>query len=57
MKTRKQKHESSKEIKEKLEKAKIAIFTSFAQVGAKGLNVAEGQGGAEPDCEFLTGRN
>ena len=48
MKTRKQKQESFSRIKEKLAKAKIAIFTSFApastglggQVGAKGLNVA-----------------
>lgn len=40
MKTKQQKQASFKEIKEKLAKAKVAIFTSFAQAGTKGLNVA-----------------
>ena len=40
MKTRKQKHERSKEISEKLSRAKVTIFTSFAQTGSKGLNVS-----------------
>lgn len=40
MKTRTQKSDSLKEIKRKLAKAKITIFTSFAQKGQKGLNVS-----------------
>ena len=41
MKTRAQKQDSLKEIQDKLAKSKITIFTSFAQQGAKGLNVTE----------------
>lgn len=41
MKTRKQKSESFKVIKDKLARSKITIFTSFAQQGSKGLNVTE----------------
>ncbi len=40
MKTKAQKQASLKEIKDKLAKAKVTIFTSFAQIGSKGLNVA-----------------
>lgn len=40
MKTKAQKQTSFKEIKDKLAKAKVAIFTSFAQAGSKGLNVS-----------------
>lgn len=40
MKTKAQKSESLKKIKEKLAKAKLVIFTSFASLGQKGLNVA-----------------
>ena len=39
MKTRTQKHEALKQIKEKLGKAKITVMTSFSQAGSKGLNV------------------
>ncbi len=39
MKTKVQKGESLKVIKDKLTKSKITIFTSFAQQGTKGLNV------------------
>src|SRR3989344_3386757 len=40
MKTKQQKQASLKETKEKLSRAKVAIFTTFAQHGAKGLNVS-----------------
>ena len=40
MKTRQQKQEELTAIKEKLAKAKIIIFSSFAQVGQKGLTVS-----------------
>ncbi len=40
MKTKKQKHDSFKAIKDKLTKAKITIVTSFSQAGSKGLNVS-----------------
>ena len=39
MKTKSQKKESFKQIKEKLAEAKITVVTSFAQAGSKGLNV------------------
>lgn len=41
MKTKLQKKESLKDLKEKLSKAKITIFTSFARTGEKGLSVGE----------------
>ena len=40
MKTKQQKQASFKQIKDRLARAKIAIFSSFSQAGAKGLNVA-----------------
>ncbi|MEK7615983.1 MAG: 50S ribosomal protein L10 [Patescibacteria group bacterium] len=40
MKTKAQKQDSLKEIKEKVARAKVTIFTSFAQAGSKGLNVS-----------------
>lgn len=39
MKTKQQKHDSFKAIKDKLGKAKITVITSFSQAGTKGLNV------------------
>jgi len=39
MKTKQQKKESLKELQGKLAKAKITVFTSFAQQGQKGMNV------------------
>lgn len=39
MKTKTQKKDSFKQIKEKLAKARITVVTSFAQAGSKGLNV------------------
>src|SRR5690349_7449700 len=41
MKTKAQKQESLKKIKDKLGKAKITLFTSFSQAGSKGLKVSD----------------
>ena len=52
-----QKKEELTKLKDKLEKAKIAIFTSFAREGEKGLNVAEmrelKKGLKSTDAEYL----
>lgn len=41
MKSKLQKNESLRKLKDKISKAKITVFTSFARAGEKGLSVAE----------------
>lgn len=41
MKTRKQKTESISELKDKVAKSKMVVFTTFARAGEKGLNVSK----------------
>lgn len=41
MKTRKQKTESISKLKDKVAKSKMVVFTTFARVGEKGLNVSK----------------